>query len=155
MPSKSDILKELKAHRERLFRVLKKFSDEEWAEPLGPGKWDLQGMVAHLTHWHRWGLNKLRQMVAYGSTDATGPRNTDTLNDLIARAWSQHSIFDVRADLEGLFNEMIAFFSDLPEEWFSKTWQFGDREVDMNRWVQFFLDHDRTHIKELEARKGR
>ncbi len=155
MNNKKEIIQELKNHREKLFRVLKEFKEEEWAEPLGSGKWTLQDMVVHLTHWHRWGLNKLRQFVGYGIIDATGPKNTDALNELIAKAWAQHSLFDIKADLEGIFYEMQAFLSRLPEEWFNKTWEYGDKEVDMEKWMQFFLDHDRDHIKELEGIKGR
>ncbi len=155
MHNKKEIILELKAHRKRLFQVLKKFKEEEWAEPLGPGKWTVQDMVVHLTHWHRWGLNKLRQMVAYGIIDSSGPKDTDALNELIARAWAQHSLFDIKADLEGIFNEIQAFLSHLPEEWFNKTWEYGDIEADMERWMKFFADHDREHIRELEALKGR
>jgi|GEM_PF-1613210 len=155
MASKNKILKELKAHRETLFQVLKQFDENEWAQPLARGKWTLQDMVVHLTHWHRWGLNKLRQIVVYGIIDQTGPRDTDELNKLIAKAWAQHSIFDIKADLEGIFEQMINFVSTLPDEWFNRTWSYVGKEVNMQDWFDFFLDHDRKHIKELKAIKGR
>lgn len=129
--------------------MLDQYPLEQWDQPLTPGSWSVRSLVVHITHWNRWGYNKIRQWVKKGEIPQGSPREVDSLNEQIGKAWSFHSLPDVQADFENQFSEMIEFLQGLSEEWFERECTYGEKRVTLKEWFAFFAAHEAHHTQKL------
>ena len=124
---------------------------DELEQPLGAGEWRLRDVVANVNHWNRWRLNRLQHIVAHGNWEATGRHlDVDEINRRVVEAWSLHPAADVLAELEAYYADAVAFLAALPAEWGEKTWAYGSRTTNLDKWFAYANEHYREHAAEIQ-----
>jgi uncharacterized damage-inducible protein DinB len=145
-------LADLAAARKELLDALVGLSDADLESPLGPGEWRIRDMLAHISHWNRWGLNRLRYIIRHGEgTEPPSAIDADTVNQRIAEAWALHPMKDVLAEFECCYEDVVTFIRSLPPEWAARTWQYGGEPMTLPRWFGFAASHERDHAAQLRA----
>ena len=109
-------------------------------------------MIAHISHWNRWGLNRMRQIVL-GDPPLVVDRGIDVeeANRRIAALWDQHPLNDVRAELQFSFDDIISFLKSLAAETFDRQWTYRDRIITISDSCRHTISHARYHLEQLRA----
>ena len=152
MSKREEIIKKMKDVRDKLNREIKKIPREKWEKPLGPDKWNLKSFIIHITHWNRWGFNKIRGYLEGEERcfQAEGPEKIDSLNNKIAEAWSFHPDIDIEMDFQLQFKDMLSYLESLPEQVFMREIEYGKKKFTIDQWFDFFCEHEKEHLKQLE-----
>jgi uncharacterized damage-inducible protein DinB len=160
MPSQQETtLAGLAAARQELLDALAGLTDADLESPLGPDQWRIRDMLAHINHWNRWGLNRIRHKIEHGEeVRQSGAIHADEVNRLIAEAWDLHPVQDVLMEFQNCYEDVVTFIRSLPPEWTEETWQYHDRPMTLQQWFGFPADHESQHAEQLQAwraaRKG-
>lgn len=156
---KETTLADVAAARQELLDALAGLSDADLENALGPGEWSIRDVLAHINHWNRWGLNRIRHKIARGEEIRPGGAiDPDEVNRLITEAWALHPVHDVLMEFENCYEDMVAFIESLPAEWTEETWEYRGRPMTLHQWFGFGADHERQHAEQLRewrvAREG-
>lgn len=145
-------LSDLAAARKELLDALAGLSDADLESPLGPDEWRIRDMLAHINHWNRWGLNRLRHIVKHGEeTRLTSVLDPDAINRLISEAWALHPVGDVLIEFENSYEDLIDFIRSLPPRWTEEAWEYRGKPMTLGQWFGFAADHERNHAGQLRA----
>lgn len=153
MPSQQETtLSDLGEARQELLDVLDGLSDADLESPLGPGEWRIRDMLAHINHWNRWGLNRLRHFIEHGEVVRPGLGiDADEVNRLIAEAWALHPVKDVLMEFENSYRDTLAFIKSLPPKWTEETWEYRGKLTTLRKWFEFAAKHESDHAEQVRA----
>jgi hypothetical protein len=156
-PQREATLADLTAARQELLDALAGLSEADLDSPLGPGEWRIRDMLAHINHWNRWGLNRMRQIVKHGpETIPSISFDADAVNQRVGAAWALHPVKDVLIELENCYEDVVSFIRSLPEEWAEGEWVLRGKPMSLAKWFAFASSHERDHAAHLrEWRAGR
>ncbi len=150
------VLADLAAARAEFCQALEGLSDDDMESPLGPEQWRIRDMLVHVTHWNRWGMNRLRWMAKHGAgMVGLSPIDADGVNERIAAAWSLHPLRDVLSDFESCYEDLLACIRALPEEWAEGEWEYGGRPTNPKHWFSYTAQHERDHAAEVREWRER
>jgi hypothetical protein len=145
-------LSDLAAARQELLDALEGLSDADLESPLAPGEWRIRDMLAHINHWNRWGLNRLRYFIEHGEVVRPGLGiAADEVNRLITEAWALHPIKDVLMEFELGYEDTVAFIKSLPLKWAEETWEYRGKPTTLGKWFEFPAKHERDHAAQVRA----
>jgi len=151
-PQQESTLGDLAAARQELVDALEGLSEADLDTPLAPGEWRIRDMLAHINHWNRWGLNRLRQMVKHGPETISSPSfDADEVNRCVAEAWALHPVKDVLMEFENCYEDVVSYIRGLPPEWTEGEWQLRGKPMTLRKWFAFALSHERGHAEQLRA----
>lgn len=151
-PQQESTLADLAAARQELLDALEGLSETDMESPVAPGEWRIRDMLAHINHWNRWGLNRLRQMVKHGpETISTPSFDADAVNRHVAEAWGLHPVKDVLMEFENCYEDVLSYVRALPPEWTEEEWQLRRRPMTLSKWFAFAVSHERSHAEQLRA----
>jgi uncharacterized damage-inducible protein DinB len=155
-PQRDATLADLAAARQQLLDALRELGDADLDSPLGPKEWRIRDMLAHISHWNHWGLNRLRQIVKHGA-DTIPPVSfdADAVNQRVAEAWALHPVKDVLIEFENSHEDVVAYIESLPPEWTEEEWEHRGRRMTLSKWFAFALSHERDHADELHEWRAR
>lgn len=149
-PEQRELLKELAESRGELMKALDQLGEEGLNRKLGPDSWRVRDMLAHLTHWNRWGLNRVRRAVEGEPDFRLKGLKFDVINQGLQEAWSHHPSADVIWELKRGHSEIVDFVSSLDDRWFDQSWQGSKGGVTLKKWLGFLVaDHERAHARGL------
>ncbi len=150
-----EILKALCEARKDLREALSGLGPEGLEEPLGPEKWRVRDLLAHLNHWSRWGLSRARQAVEGAPNWRAKGLDFDGINEGVSRTFSYHPVSDVMAELEYTYREVVEFVSTLDSSWFERSWEGRSEPVTLKKWFGFFAaEHERDHAAQIKKLSG-
>ncbi|MDH4209190.1 MAG: DinB family protein [Anaerolineae bacterium] len=149
-------LADLAAARQELLDALEGLSEEDLQSPLASGEWRIRDMLAHISHWNRWGLNRLRQMVKYGPETISSPSfDAEEINRHVAEAWGLHPVKDVLMEFENCYEDVVSYVHALPAEWTEGEWQLRGKAMTLKKWFAFATSHERGHAEDLRRWRAR
>jgi hypothetical protein len=155
-PQQESTLADLAAARQELLDALEALSEADLDSPLGPGEWRIRDMLAHVSHWNRWGLNRLGQMVKYGPETISSPSfDADEVNRRLAEAWGLHPVKDVLMEFENCYEDVVSYVRGLPPEWTEGEWQLRGKPMTLKKWFAFAASHERGHEEDLRNWRAR
>jgi uncharacterized damage-inducible protein DinB len=150
-PQQEATLSELAAARQELLEALEGLSDADLESPLAPGEWCIRDMLAHINHWNRWGLNRLRYFVKHGEAAKPKRMDADEVNRLVAVTWALHPVKDVLMEFENSYEDAVAYIRSLPPRWTKETWEYRGKPTTLRQWFAYAADHERKHAEQVRA----
>lgn len=143
---------ELQAAEEEFLSLIRELDQAAWEKPLTTGGWRVRDMIAHISHWNRWGLNRMRQIVL-GDPPLIVDKGIDVeeANRRIAALWNQHPINDVLAELQFSFDDIISFLKSLSAETFDQQWTYWDKIITISDSCGHTISHARYHLEQLRV----
>jgi hypothetical protein len=151
-PQQESTLTDLAAARQGLLDALEGLSEADLESPLAPGAWRIRDMLAHINHWNRWGLNRLRQMVKHGPETISSPSfDADEVNRHVAEACGLHQVKDVLVEFENCYEDVVSYVRALPPEWTEGEWQLRGKPMTLRKWFAFAVSQERSHAQQLQT----
>lgn len=155
-PQQESTLSELASARQELLDALEGLSEADLDSLLALGEWRIRDMLAHINHWNRWGLNRLRQMVKHGPETISSPSfDADEVNRRVAEAWALHPVKDVLMEFENCYEDVVSYVRALPPDWTEGEWLLRGKPMTLRKWFAFGVSHERGHAEQLRAWRAR
>jgi uncharacterized damage-inducible protein DinB len=136
---------------EQLLAAVAGLSEQQWFEPLAPGKWSLKGMVGHMIYWNQWGLDYARKGLA-GMRPAGFPEDFELINQRAAAQWSRKNSTALIAELERIRDDYLDLLAQTEAEG-DDTFEAQDGSTTVSEWLSSFADHQYYHCKQIRLLK--
>ena len=129
--------------RERLRAILSHLREADYARPIGHG-WTVGAALAHLAHWDRTNLTRLREREAAGSLVPRAiPTIADSVNDELLPSWLSMSPSQVAAEVTAAAEAVDKVVARLPPDLVSAILAIRARTLDRSI-------HRGEHLDEVE-----
>ena len=116
--NKAELLKQMRAGRQRLDATLAQVDDNRWLAPELSGGWSLKDLLAHLGWWEGWiaGIyaTLLRGEAPYAHH--LDPKTVDVLNAQALAKYHDQPLAEVRRHEERAYRNLLSVVQNAPEE---------------------------------------
>ena len=151
-PQQESLVADLAATRQEMLDALAGLDEADLESPLGPDEWRIRDVLAHINHWNRWGLNRLRQIVKHGAESVPDPSfDAEALNRQVVEAWALHPVKDVLIEFENCYEDVVTYVQSLPPEWTEEEWQYRGKPMTLSKWFDFPSSHERSHAEQVST----
>lgn len=128
---------------------LRRLDDEQWLQPIQPGKWSTGEIVCHFIYWDRYFLDQRLPLMKQGAElpPGTGTETFNTLASIKARnELSTDTVLNLLMDLR---REIIQVINNLSEEELRVVFFIGENKLTLTDYLEGLMEHDLHHRSQI------
>jgi hypothetical protein len=130
---------------------LQTMEDSLWLEPIAEGKWSTGEIIAHLTVWDRFVLEKRLPYMKPGAELTFGKEDVQAINESAASYARFHAskatIIDEFANMR---EALLQHLNEIEENDFLAEFRINEKPRTLSRYIQGLIEHDEHHRKQIE-----
>jgi|GEM_PF-3454446 len=131
-----------------LLKVISGLEEEEFTQPLAPGKWPVRDLIAHLIYWNQLGLDFAREKLAGGNPIWPG-YDFDKQNQKAAQQWSGLTPAQLLQKLDRIRQETIDLVEEIGPAGLKKQWRYEGGSSEVGEFINSFAHHQLHHCKQI------